>query len=318
MPQQSLAQARVVDPILSQHARGYRQQGLIAASLFPLAFVQSYGGKTIQFGKESFRLYNSKRAPGSGTKRVTFGFEGESYSITPSALEAPVPREVMRDASQVPGIQLASRAVDIVQRSLLLEHEYNCAALATNAANYDSAHKVTLTTTDKWTGNTSDPTDDIETAKEAIRASIGVYPNTVVLSASAFRACKTNTKILDRIRYTGRDSPSLEILAALWGVDKVVVGAGVVATGAADTFGDIWGHYVVVAYVSPNGGGDAGANTEEPSYGYTYAIEGMPMVEVPYWDNNTKSWIYGVSFDNTPRLTAMTAGYLITDAGSPQ
>lgn len=74
---------------------------------------------------------------------------------------------------------------------------------------------------------------------------------------------------------------------------------------------------MILAYVAPDGG-DAGANAEEPSYAYTYAIEGMPSVENPYWDENSKSWIYGVSADEQPVLSGMTAGYLIKDAGSPQ
>ena len=102
--QMTPGQVRVVDPILSEHARGYRQAQLVATALFPFADVAAYGGQVIEFGKESFKIYNAKRAPGANTKRIRFGYEGKPYAIVPSALEAPVPREHMRDASQVPGI----------------------------------------------------------------------------------------------------------------------------------------------------------------------------------------------------------------------
>lgn len=314
---QNLAQTRVVDPILSQHARGYRRPGNVAKKLFPVAFVPAYGGQVIEFGKEAFRLYNSTRAPGSNTKRIDLGYSGKPYAIVPRALEAKVPRERLRDASQVPGIDLASRAVNVVLGSLELEHENTAAQIARNPANYDSDHNVTLTGTEKWTGSDSDPCKDIATACEAVRGSIGVRPNVVALSATAFAALQSNEKILDRIKYTGRDSVSTQILATLWNVKDVVVGEAVVATGLADDFGDVWGHDVVVAYVAQDGGA-GGANAEEPSYGYTYAIDGMPSVENPYWDENTKSWIYGVADDAQPVLSGMTAGYLIKDAGSPQ
>ncbi len=310
--QQTGNQARVVDPILSEHARGYKRPGNVARALFPLAPVPSYGGQVIEFGKEGFKLYNSKRAPGSSTKRISFGYAGKPYAITPSGLEASVPRELMKDAQAVPGINLASRAVNTVMNSMELEHEYNCAQIARNAANYDASHKLTLTGTAKWTASaTADPVKDIETAKEAIRASTGIKANTVLLSETAFAAAKSCAKILDRIKYTGRDSVTVEILATLFGVKTVVVGGAVVATGAADTFGDVWGNDVIIAYVSEN----SDANAEEPSYGYTYVIDGMPSIEVPYWDNNTKSWVYGVAFDNSPVLSGMTAGYLLADAG---
>jgi hypothetical protein len=310
-------QVRVVDPILSRHARGYRQPGLVGAALFPLAFVAAYAGKVIQFGKESFRVYNSARSPGSATKRVQFGYEGVDYGIVPHALEAAVPREHMRDAKAVPGIDLASRAVNTVMRSLLLEHEVACATIATNPDNYDSDHKVALAGTDRWTGgDASDPLGDVEAGKEAIRASIGVYPNVALVSATAMSALRFNPKIIDRIKHTGRDSPTAELLAALWGVERVVIGGAVQATGATDAFGDVWGHDVILGYANASGS-DVNASIDEPSCGYTYLIDGMPMVEEPYWDNNTKSWVYGVSFDQKPVQTGMAAMYLIENAGAP-
>lgn len=314
MSQQTLAQTRVVDPILSEHARGYRRPGNVAKKLFPLAPVPAYGGKVIEFGKEAFRVYNSKRAPGSNTKRIDVGHEGKPYAIVPSALEAKVPRERMRDASQVPGIDLAGRAVNVVLGSLELEHEFDSAQIARNAANYDANHKVALVGADRWTGANGDPIKDVGDGSEAIRGSIGVRPNLAVLSPTAFNACQSNAKILERLKVS-EGAITLEQLQRLWNIKEVVVGEAVVASGQNDDFGDVWGFDVILAYVAPPVEG--GNNNEEPSYGYTYAIEGMPSVENPYYDNNAKSWIYGVSNDATPVLSGMTAGYLIQNAGAP-
>ena len=310
MTQQTPAQTRQVDVILSNHVRGYRQQNMVGTALFPRVPVQQYGGRIIRFGKEAFRTYSTARAPGSNTKRVTFGHASDPYAITPRALEAPVPRELMRDASQVPGIDLGTRAVNMVLRSMALELEVNQATLARNQANYDSAHKVALTGNDRWNGGTtSDPSSDIETAREAIRTSTGMYPNVVLLSATAMSACRQHPKILDRIKYTGRDIVTEDLLASLWDVDQVVVGKAVSADEAG-AFSDVWGADVVVAYVPP-----AASTMEEPSYGYTYTIEGHPLVETAYWDESAKSWIYGVSDDCAPVLTGITSGYLIQNAG---
>ncbi|MBN8637952.1 MAG: major capsid protein [Anaerolineae bacterium] len=315
MSQMNPAATRVVDPILSQHARGYRQAGLVGEILFPRAPVPQYGGNVIEFGKEAFRLYNSRRAPGASTKRISFGYAGKPYTITPSALEASVPRELMRDASQVPGIDLAARAVNTVSRAMRLEHEYNCAQIARNTANYDGTHRVALVGADRWTGATSNPSEDVEAGKEAIRTAIGVTPNVAVVSAAAMSALRFNPQILDRIKHTGRDTPTADLLASLWGIRRVVVGEAVVATGSNDTLGDVWGQDVILAYAAESTG-DVNANAEEPSYGYTYFIDGHPLVEQPYWDNSTKSWVYGVSDDNSPVLSGMVAGYLIQNAGA--
>lgn len=314
MTQQTGAQTRVINPILSEHARGYRQQGLVATRLFPLAPVSAYGGQIIEFGKESFRLYQSRRAPGTATKRVRFGHAGKPYAITPSALEASVPREIMQDAAQVPGINLATRAVNVVLRSLQLEHEWNSAQIARNTANYDSDHRLTLTSTDRWTSDTSDPIGDVDVGKEAVRRAIGVKPNTMLVGPTCMSALKRHPDIVARTGSNSTRIVTAQVLADIFGVQNVIEGEATVATGANDDLGDIWGDDVILAYSSL--GADLNANVEEPSYGYTYVIDGHPLVEEPYWDNSTKSWVYGVSFDNTPVLSGMLAGYLIKDAGA--
>lgn len=313
MQQLTPQQARLIDPVLSTHALGYQMPGLVAEKLFPLAPVAMYGGQVIEFGKEAFKLYSSKRAPGADTKRIRFGYQGKPYAIVPSALEAPVPRELQQDASHVPGIDLGVRAVNMVLRNLKLEHEYNCAQLARGASNYDSSHKLALSGTSTWTGSASDPTADVQAAKEAIRASTGVYPNTILLSATAFAALQSNAAILDRIKYTGRDSVTTAILGNLWQVQNVLIGQAMTAD-ASDAFGDVWGDDVILANTNVSGT----PNVEEPSYGYTYVILGHPMVEKPYWDERSKSWIYGVSYDNQPVLSGITSGYLIQNAGTAQ
>lgn len=320
MSQQTPAQTRVVDPILSEHARGYVRPGNVGHLLFPLAPVPAYGGQVIEFGKEAFRLYNTRRAPGANTKRIDLGYAGKPYAIVPNAIEVKVPRELMVDASQVPGIDLGANAVNGGMGVLKLEHEYSCAQLARNAANYDAAHKLILVGADRWTGASSDPGEDVANGVEAIRRSIGVRPNVAILSATAFAALQFNAKILERIKYTGRDSVTVEILAKLWNIKNVYVGEAVVATGQNDDFGDVWGNDVILAYVADGvktADGRVQGNSAEPSFGYTYAITGMPLVEKPYWDASAKSWIYGTSDDASPVLSGMTAGYLIKDAGAP-
>jgi len=318
MQQQTLAQARVIDPILTTFAQGYVRPGNVGQLLFPRANVATYGGQILTFGKEAFRKYNTKRAPGSATKRVQFGYAGQKYAIAPSALEAVVPFELQTDASQVPGIDLASDSVGLVMDIHEIELESECAALATTAANYDANHKVTLTTTDCWTAaSTSDPTSDVFAGSEAIRSSIGMRPNVCVLSPAAFAALQFNEKILDRLKYTSAGSVTTDLLARLWNIAQVAVADAVQASGQTDALGDLWGDDVVLAYVAPPTGSNARSNAR-PSYGYTYTLNGMPLVRQPYQDQNALSWVYGVSADRTPVLSGITAGFVIKGAGTPQ
>ncbi len=310
MTQQSMKANRVVDPVISEAARGYKQPGLVGDALFPRVPVMQYAGKIIEFGKEDFREYDLDRAPGSTVKRVTAGHAGQPYSIVPRAVERPVPRELGVDAQAVPGINLGNRAAVSGMRILQNNMEFKQAALATNPANYGAGNKVTLTAGDRWTQpGTSTPNGDIEEGRDAIRASIGMYPNLAIVSAKAMKALRHHPSIIDRIKHTSRDFATADILAQLWGIERVLVG-GAVKAGSGDTFSDAWGDGVVLAYAAVGS-----VDAEEPSYGYTYFVEGHPLVETPYWEESTKSWIYGVSDDAAPVIAGAEAGYLITGAG---
>jgi hypothetical protein len=300
-------QARVIDPILTTHSLGYRNGQHIGMELFPRVGVGQRGGQIIKFGKEAFILHNARRAPGAGTKRITFNYGTETYGLVQDALEAAVPREVMQDASQVPGIDLAARAVNVTLSSLSLALENEQATLATTAANYDADHKVALAGTDKWSDPDSDPVAQVKEYREAVRATIGIYPNKLVLSAQAFNAASNHPKIVARFQYKANESVNVtaEMLATLFGVKKVVVGEAIAVSEQGATF-DVWGNNAILAYVPEDG-----QTIEVPSYGYTYTLDGNPSVETPYWDLNSKSWVYGVTYERQPLITGMAGGFLI-------
>jgi len=186
----SVSQIRVIDPVLTKIAQGYRQAGHVGHTLFPRVSVQVSGGQVLEFGKEAFKLYRARRAPGAATSRIQFGYLGKTFALVQDALEGMVPREHLRDAAKVPGARLGQRSIAVVLDSLSLALEYDQAQLATTAANYDTDHRVTLSGTDQWTDGGSDPAADINTGKEAIRTSVGIYPNVLLLSPGAFNAIK--------------------------------------------------------------------------------------------------------------------------------
>lgn len=312
MTQMTNVQARVIDPILSTVAQGYQNSELIFPVLFPVVPVDQRGGKVIQFGREDFRLYNTARAPGAATKRVQFGYSGVPFSLSQFSLEGQVPFEHMQEAGTVPGIDMGRVAVMKTQNIIQLANEVAAAAIATTAGSYQAANKTTLAGTSQWSDQTSgvsNPSKDIQTAIEAVRAAVGKRPNTVVLGPKVWASLKTHPAIVDRIKYTGRDSVTTDMLATLWDVKRVVVGDAIYedATGAIL---DVWGKYVVVAYTELGSLQDAGL----PSYGYTYRLRGYPIVEQPYQDRNAKSWIYPVTDELQPVAASINAGYLISAA----
>lgn len=310
MPQATPGQARVVDPILTAVARGYRsQKAAVANVLFPIVPVGLRAGRIISFGPDDFKLVSTARAPGANTKRVQFGYSSENYSLVDHRLEGAVPNELQEEASNGPGIDLSSNAVRRVQNTMALEREKMAADLARNDAKYGSNNKETLSGTSQWSHASSDPFTDVMDAKEAIRAAIGVRPNVLTLGPKVLTALRTHPKVLDRLSTaTDRPPATLQQLQALFELQQIVEGEAVYHDGSQ--FQDVWGKDAVLAYTSPASMQEMGS----PSYGYTYQLEGRPIVEEGYEERNANSWFYPVTDAYQPVLAGATAGFLFKNA----
>jgi hypothetical protein len=305
--------AGVVDAILSTHARGYRNLEFIGHLLFPRVSVPSRSMRVLKFGKESFRMLNTRRAPGADKKRVQYGYASDPVSLVQDALEGLVPIEHQEEAAQEPGVDLGRGAVNMVLDVVDLGLEFDIAALARDPANYDANHKTALAGADRWTDGASDPKADIDTAQEMIRRSIGRYANTLELGPSAFNAAKNHPKVKEQFKYTSKDSITAEMLAAYFDVARVIVGKAVYLPENADDdtlATDVWGDDAILAYVPMQG-----ENFMVPSYGYTYELNGYPQVTKPYFENSNDSWIYPTKTERRPYLTGAEGGFLIQNAG---
>jgi len=311
MPQLTVAQARVVDPVLTSVAQGYANAAMVGMALFPYVPVQARGGKVVSFGREDFRLYASGRVPGATTKRVNFGYTSGSYALENHSLEGVVPFELMDEAERVPGIDMARGAVRKVQNMIALRLEKAQADLATTAGNYAGSNKVTLSGSSQWSDytGTSKPQVDVEAAKDSVRAQIGRRANTVVMGAAVWSKLVAHPTVLDRIKYTGRDAATPELVAKLFGVERVLIGDALYENDAG-AMADVWGKFVVVAYTELGTLADMGL----PTYGYTYRLGGYPIVEEPYQDRSAKSWVYPLTDEVSPVIAGASAGYLISAA----
>lgn len=305
----NLHTARVIDPVPSGVAQGYRHVQRVGHVLFPAIPVQERGGKVIEFGLESFYDYKAARAPGAQVKSIQFGYEGRPFSLDQYTLDAPVPREFAQDAQQVPGIDLGKRAVNTVMDSLTLSLEVEQAALASDPANYVPDNKVNLTTTAKWDQTTSAPITDIDAAKDHVRMTCGVEPNRMVISNSGFRALKAHPSIVERFKYTSSESITARMLAGLFDLEELVVGKAVYLDTIEDTpnFKEAWDNVAVLAYTPMQD-----ASIEQPSFGYTYTYKGHPFVEPARWEGGNRSWVYGVTYERKPLLTGISSGFLFT------
>lgn len=314
MSQLNLAQARVINPVLTSVAQGYQNNELVGSALFPQVSVGSRAGKIITFGKEDFMEYSGlARAPGSATKRVQFGYASGDFALVDYSLEGSLPIETLQEGMASDkgfSIDGAAMAIRKTQDIMALRLEIAQANLALTAGNYASSNKTTLSGTSQWSdfSGTSDPIAVVENAKDAIRASTGKRPNVMVIGPTVLKSLRQHPKIIDRTKYTGRDVPTLDLLSALFGV-RVVVGEAIKATDAG-VFSDVWGKHAVLAYTETAPLASMGT----PTYGYTYNLGGYPVVEEPYYDRNSKTWYFPTTRAEAPVIAGALAGYLIQNA----
>ena len=310
MNQMTPGQARAVDPILTEIARGYRSpKAAIANILFPIVSVSAAAGKIINFGPDDFKLVSTVRAPGAGTRRVQFGYASGNFSLVDYRLEALTPWEIQREAQAVPGLDLISMNIRKVQNVMALEREKQAADLARNDALYAVTNKETLTSTAQWSHVDSDPIADIMDAKEAIRQQIGERPNVLTVGPKVLTALRNHPKILARLS-TSADRPpaSLAQLAALFEIAQIVEGEAVYHDGTQ--FQDVWGKDAILAYTTPASMIDMGS----PNYGYTYQLVDYPVVEEGYEDRNANSWVNPVADARAPVLAGASAGFIFKTA----
>lgn len=304
-----LANLRVVDPVLTELARGYSNTELVGDALMPIAMMEKEAGKIPQFGKEAFKLYNTERAIRARSNRVSPEAIGTiDVALDEHDLEYPIDYREDQEAM----FPLQSHAATVTKSGVMLRREKMIADLCQTAGNYPAGSKVTLAGTSQFSNAASDPVAVIEAAKEAVRGKIAHRPNTMVMGAATFSVLKTNPKMVESIKYSMKGIITLDLMKELFGIANIVVGEAVWSSDTG-TFADIWGDNVILAYV-PGVQSNAERSLYEPSFGYTLRKRGQPMVDTYTEGNKLQLIRYTDIFK--PVMVGAEAGYLISDTNA--
>jgi len=303
---------RTVDPVLSNLAFGYSNPSLVGHELFPRVGVPAKSGKIIKFGKDAFRVINTRRAPGTATKRITIGFADENYSLHSNALDCVVPKEWLAEAALIPGLSFQRSSLEAVMQIELNNLEYEQATLARNPAAYSATNKVSLVGNAKWSDYVnSDPIGDVKAGREAIRKKTGQYPNKMLIPADVNEMLSEHPQMLAKFSNDELKIMTVEHYQKIFQVEKVVIGMSMLINPKNnDNFEDVWAADVVLAVVPKMVTSHA-----TMSFGYNYALDAPgnkhPNVEQFWYDRTIKSHVAGVEYERQSLLTGMDAGYLI-------
>lgn len=267
-----LEKQRVVDPVLTTIAQGYKNGEHIGEGLFPIVPVSKEGGKIPKFGKEAFKIYRTRRAIRTKANRIDYDVDKIDFVLEEEALEGALDDREVEEGMDVTNVR--ARRTRVVQDAINLKREKQIADQAQNANNYGANNKLTLSGTDQFSDYAnSKPIKLVEEAKEQVRRSIGIRPNTLAIGAQVYAVLKEHPALLEKIKYTQRGIVTPDLMAPLFDVKRVLVGEAVYAD-SNDAMQDIWGNVMILAYVPDS----QIAGEDVPSFGYTLRKKGRPIV----------------------------------------
>ena len=310
MPPQNPDQARVVDPVMTQVARGYRNEALASHHLFPVVPVELRGGTIIEFDAEHFAEVDLRRAPGATRPTRESGHAGKTYALEQRALDGRVSVEQLHEAMAGAMVNKARIEVQNTMSSLMLQVEISAADLATTAANYDADNTSALAGNSRWDNANSTPAKAVQDKKETIRTGVGREPNVLVVGQPVHDALLNNADVISRIKYAqnvgegGTPIINTQTLAAYFDVDEYVVARA--RKGKKGAFETVWGKHAIMAFSEVSNLADQGS----PSFGYTYRLRDYPIVSEAWLDKSCDSWRYPVTTEDTPVIAGKGAGYL--------
>lgn len=269
MPQPTVGDVHVNAPLtMISTAYIQAQSRYIANQVFPVVPVDFKTNLYYTYTKNDwFRDEAKERAPSTESVGSGYALATSSYETKVYAFHKDISDQVEANTDSM--LNNDRDATEFVTQRLLMRQEIQFVT-----DNFTTGKWATdATPANLWSDQTaSDPITDIDTGKEAILATTGYDPNTLLMGWQVFRQLKNHPDIVDRYKYTQHDVITEQMLAALFGVERVLVAKSIKATnneGATGAYAFNFGKHALLAYVAPNPG------LLVPSAGYTFMWRGV-------------------------------------------
>lgn len=332
--QNNLSNLRVNDPVITQVVHGYVQADSIADFVAPVVPVDVRAGKIIKFGKEQFVVTDTRRAPGSLIQRVGSTYAYENFILQQHAVSGTVTEEEYQEAINGEArVDLRANAALRAANAIAQDWEAEVIERITNANAYETSNKAVLAGTAQFSDPGSDPEKTVQAWKEAVRAQVGVYPNSAVISSDVFNALKFHPVFRDRVKYTSQASINLEMLATWLDLPGgIKVAQRVKVDPATNTLVDMMPAGTMVLFyknslglVEANSGRPGtiftpanGADRAMPSFAYTYQLRGYPVATKERFNEDHRVYLTDIIAEQQIVLTGLGntglvgAGFLAT------
>jgi hypothetical protein len=263
-------------------------QGFIADKVFPNIPVAKASDRYYVYPRDAWNRIDAKpRAPGS--ESAGSGWEVDNtpfYSTTVYAIHHDVDDQVRANADAV--LNLDRDAAEYVSRQLTLKKEklwtdeFFTTGVWTGAVGTNGGADGADLSGDntgaganqfkRWDQSGSTPIQDVWKQLVGIAGKTGFRPNTLVFSPNTLNSLVNHADVLDRIKYTQRGIATVDILAGLFNVERVLVpwvSENTAQEGATLAQAFMYGKNAMLCYSAP------APSLMQPSAGYTFSWTGL-------------------------------------------
>jgi len=307
-----------IDTPLSEMALGYRPEGMIADTIFPVVNVQKQSDMYVIWSRaDRLRLHDTKRAPGTEAKKIEENVSSGTYFAKNYALKNAIPLEDFKNADPIFVDNLNNGKTELVMDALMLDWEARVANQVTSGTNVGSYAACGSEWNDGGAG--SDPVGDVHVAIENVQFATGVRPNRLTFGLRAWQVFRRNPDVTNIIfgNNNGGGYPSTAQVANLFDIEEVSVGGAFQNTageGLGENLSAIWDDHLLVHY-SPKT-----PTKERPSFAYAFrwVQAGLPNFQVerhPY-DSKKKASEIEVGYYQDEVVTGADYGFLFTNVTS--
>jgi hypothetical protein len=296
------------DPLLTSISVQFQPapDGYLADMVLPPVPVVRESASFWVYDKSRFDVPDSKRAPRADYNRIDWNVTTDNYLAQQYGLEGEIDDQERKNAAAP--LDLDVDTTEIVTDMVLNNREKRIVDLVMATANI--AQNTTLGGTSQWSDQiNSDPLADIKLARTTIFTSTGYRPNRQAMGFLVFEALKIHPVIKEIIKYTERAIVTAQLLAAVFEVEEVLVGAVLRRTskeGTSDVLADVWGKDVLTFYAEKS------PSLKRASFGYQMREEDLRVFR--YREDKRDVDVIRVTEKQDEKIVAATLAYLIKAA----
>jgi len=259
-------------------------QDFIADTVFPPVPVQHQYGMYYIYNKGDWLRTNSqKRAPRTESAGTGWRITTDTFATDVNAIHVDI-SDQDRANQESPTIDLDRDGTNLITHDIRLRRELDWLQAYFGAglwANTDQTGAATAAANQfiQWNRTSSVPIEDIEAQRLLIGRKTGKRPNVLIIGPEVYSVFKNHPEFIERIKYSQKAVLTLDLIASMLDIDRVVVPNAVETTAAEGSVNEdvtnyIYGKSALLAYANPS------PSLMQPSAGYTFEWTGYLGAEV--------------------------------------